>query len=195
MGKKNDEIENLILSPRNERVAPLWAWLMKHDATCSWHVPVMGLYGDPKRCMAMIECWRVRAGIVLIKTDVHGWSIYSELSDNDIAATLADAEARCMPPTDVSPAVLADIDRCPTCRTPTHASESDDTGRCAACREGRAASIHPDEIAAARKHAESVLLACSIVERCHRAEGANINVDVSTAAVRQLHALRALGTV
>lgn len=26
------------------------------------------------------------------------------------------------------------VDRCPTCQTPTHASESDDTGRCSSCR-------------------------------------------------------------
>lgn len=160
MGKKNEEIEKLILSPRNERVAPLWAWLMKHDATCSWQTAVMGLHGDPKRRMATIECWRVGAAVVLIKVDPHGWSIYSELNATDIGATLADAEHRC---------------------SPLETTQ--------AWADARAVSIHPDEIDTARKYAEGILLAASIVERCHRAErGAD---EASRAAVRQLILLRA----
>ncbi len=30
--------------------------------------------------------------------------------------------------------MIASIDRCPTCEQPTHASESDDSGRCDVCR-------------------------------------------------------------
>lgn len=78
------------------RCKPLWDWLNEHQATCIWtqKVTLPKSTWQPARQIATIECWRVGAGIVLLKIAEYGWGIYTEPNTNAIAATLADAAAR-----------------------------------------------------------------------------------------------------
>jgi hypothetical protein len=100
--KSKDENENKDKS-WVDNYPPLAEWLRKHEARCMWQVPMQcehsstqEAYGHP---MAYIECYmipgeRPRPFIVEVRANLGGWNIYTELDDNDIAATLEDVERR-----------------------------------------------------------------------------------------------------
>jgi hypothetical protein len=94
--KKHDTSE----MPYVENYPALKAWLDKHDARCMWQVPMQCEHDrNPDQApTAYVEQWLFpktrRLAIILVHAHKHGWDIYAAKNDNDVAATLADAEAR-----------------------------------------------------------------------------------------------------
>ena len=77
------------------------------------------------------------------------------------------------------------IETCPVCHTPTHASESDDYGRCAECAEADA--HHPNRTEIKMTTTNSPLLAAGTLEGLHIRDLRNIK--------RRVLALLAAGTL
>lgn len=76
--------------PKLSDCLPLVEWLNKHNAKCLWQrLP-------PTDGAATVEAWVVNGHVVLIViyADRAGWDLYTGMSTNDIAETLADAERR-----------------------------------------------------------------------------------------------------
>ncbi len=87
-----------------ESYPQVWEWLCKHNGRCCYQLK----YGTNN-----IEGWRVGNQVVvfILYPDGMGWDLATMLNSNDIAETLADAEARC--------GITAAGPPCTTCGKPT----------------------------------------------------------------------------
>lgn len=102
MPSKKQDTSN---QPWVKNYPPLAAWLEKHQARCSWQLPVG--HQEPPR--TSVECWlfsgttdapgqkpyhTARLAIITIHCNKMGWEIYTPCASTEIVRTLRDAEAR-----------------------------------------------------------------------------------------------------
>ena len=78
--------------PWVENYPALAEWLEENGAVCNWQMP----RGRSPRAI-LIESWQLNGHVFIIevRSNQHGWSIYTALPSNNVALTLADALIRC----------------------------------------------------------------------------------------------------
>lgn len=77
---------------------PLQDFLREIDARCDWQIP----YGPRSKPTMYVEQWRAPGSapfIIVVRSNKHGWDIYTSELSNKIDAAIEDARRRIFHPT------------------------------------------------------------------------------------------------